>query len=328
MDDVSTTVMPSIPLIFIKDVFPCRNSHIFLHLLLRHLPRISTCDPLLPPSTRNIFPSTSPENLTGRALYTQCSILHIHSLNLLSHGSHPMAPKINKSTDPSPSSPSSAIRVRDNQRRARARRREYIQDLEAKLHCNEKQGIRASLEIQAAARKVVAENELLREEVQKLRGENGALRKLLGSTDAREGMHVTDTALVESHARIQEATGSTSSVDLASQTGICTAANPLSRLGTISTTTHNDFPDLSFELSSLPLSSAIHSPSRPSTSPMASTDDTSSCEHAAHIITSMRADVDREDVRKELGCGKGEEGWGDCRVRNGRVFGAVDLFVG
>jgi hypothetical protein len=54
-------------------------------------------------------------------------------------------------------------RIRDNQRRSRARRKEYLQELEQRLRLCELQGIEASAEIQAAARKVAEENKLLRQ---------------------------------------------------------------------------------------------------------------------------------------------------------------------
>lgn len=53
-------------------------------------------------------------------------------------------------------------RIRDNQRRSRARRKEYLQELEARLRQCELHGIEASAEIQLAARKVADENRKLR----------------------------------------------------------------------------------------------------------------------------------------------------------------------
>lgn len=53
-------------------------------------------------------------------------------------------------------------RIRDNQRRSRARRKEYLQELEARLRQCELHGIEASAEIQVAARKVAEENRKLR----------------------------------------------------------------------------------------------------------------------------------------------------------------------
>ena len=53
-------------------------------------------------------------------------------------------------------------RIRDNQRRSRARRKEYVQDLEARLRRVELQGVEAATEIQLAARRVADENRRLR----------------------------------------------------------------------------------------------------------------------------------------------------------------------
>ncbi|ESZ95545.1 hypothetical protein SBOR_4074 [Sclerotinia borealis F-4128] len=53
-------------------------------------------------------------------------------------------------------------RIRDNQRRSRARRKEYLQEIEARLRQCELQGIEASSEIQMAARRVADENKKLR----------------------------------------------------------------------------------------------------------------------------------------------------------------------
>lgn len=53
-------------------------------------------------------------------------------------------------------------RVRDNQRRSRARRKEYLQEVEGRLRECEQTGVELSAEIQAAARKVAEENKRLR----------------------------------------------------------------------------------------------------------------------------------------------------------------------
>ncbi|ORY65364.1 uncharacterized protein BCR38DRAFT_196037 [Pseudomassariella vexata] len=57
---------------------------------------------------------------------------------------------------------SNLVRIRDNQRRSRARRREYLQELEQRLRVCELQGIEASTEIQQAARRAIDENRKLR----------------------------------------------------------------------------------------------------------------------------------------------------------------------
>ncbi|OJD40210.1 uncharacterized protein BKCO1_1000426 [Diplodia corticola] len=53
-------------------------------------------------------------------------------------------------------------RIRDNQRRSRARRKEYLQELESKYRSCEQMGVQASAEIQAAAKRVLDENRRLR----------------------------------------------------------------------------------------------------------------------------------------------------------------------
>jgi hypothetical protein len=53
-------------------------------------------------------------------------------------------------------------RIRDNQRRSRARRKDYLKELETRYRNCEQVGVSASTEIQAAARGVVEENRRLR----------------------------------------------------------------------------------------------------------------------------------------------------------------------
>lgn len=61
-----------------------------------------------------------------------------------------------------PKDSANLARIRDNQRRSRARRKEYVQDLEARLRRVELQGVEAATEIQLAARRVADENRRLR----------------------------------------------------------------------------------------------------------------------------------------------------------------------
>ncbi|KAJ4270447.1 hypothetical protein NW762_002129 [Fusarium torreyae] len=61
-----------------------------------------------------------------------------------------------------PAQKANLARIRDNQRRSRARRREYLQELEQRLRVYELQGVEASSEVQQAARRVAEENRHLR----------------------------------------------------------------------------------------------------------------------------------------------------------------------
>ncbi|KAL8849145.1 MAG: hypothetical protein Q9221_005868 [Calogaya cf. arnoldii] len=92
---------------------------------------------------------------------------------------------INNAHPPTPTSPpqNSTTRIRDNQRRSRARRKEYILELEAKVRGYEQRGVTASAEIQTAARKVDAENKALLEEVKRLKDENEKLRRGISTED-------------------------------------------------------------------------------------------------------------------------------------------------
>ncbi|CUS08891.1 unnamed protein product [Tuber aestivum] len=53
-------------------------------------------------------------------------------------------------------------RIRENQRRSRARKREYMEDLERRWQKCKELGVQANVELQQAARKVIEENVLLR----------------------------------------------------------------------------------------------------------------------------------------------------------------------
>ena len=55
-----------------------------------------------------------------------------------------------------------AVRIRENQRRARARRKELIDDLKSRTRDYETQGVMATAQVQEAARKVLLENRRLR----------------------------------------------------------------------------------------------------------------------------------------------------------------------
>ncbi|KAM7206838.1 hypothetical protein V8F20_002544 [Naviculisporaceae sp. PSN 640] len=80
-----------------------------------------------------------------------------------------------------PSEKSNLARIRENQRRSRARRREYVQELEQRLRLVEIQGIEASAEIQVVARKVAEENKKLRVLLNKNGITNDAIESFLAS---------------------------------------------------------------------------------------------------------------------------------------------------
>ncbi|KAL6242325.1 hypothetical protein RBB50_010873 [Rhinocladiella similis] len=81
-----------------------------------------------------------------------------------------------------------------NQRASRARRKTYISDLERKVRDFEAHGVKATEEVQRAARRVADENRLLREQIHALRTRNAELEALLATGSvaaaaAAEGSH-------------------------------------------------------------------------------------------------------------------------------------------
>jgi hypothetical protein len=65
-------------------------------------------------------------------------------------------------TFPQQRTPASADANRENQRRSRARHREFVEDLQRRVREHEAQGVRASVQMQQASRAVAAENAALR----------------------------------------------------------------------------------------------------------------------------------------------------------------------
>lgn len=63
---------------------------------------------------------------------------------------------------PPPSENPTAARIRENQRRSRARRKEFFEDVQRRLAEYEQRGVEATQEMQSAAREVALENARLR----------------------------------------------------------------------------------------------------------------------------------------------------------------------
>ena len=281
-------------------------------------------------------------------------------------------PHESRSPDDRPSSPATKpnpARVRENQRRSRARRKEYLEELEARLRNYESLGVQASVDLQHSARAVLVENSRLREENAQLKLVNDSLKQEL---EARKE-HNKDNIYADRDGRSLEQQGSSRGGSRA-WTAVCGPAvesndeletEPLQSNvhttgqcnGEISPVNELSLPiaaqadSLQTPLASTnPSLSDIEQPSRSETVshdhflPQQEADaqevaysrtyqadlstDTSSCEYAAQIITSMRADVTTDDVRANLGCGEGIEDWKRCKVNNAKLFVAMDLYTG
>ena len=259
-------------------------------------------------------------------------------------------------------------RVRENQRRSRARRKEYLEELEARLRSYESLGVQASIDIQLSARAVLAENARLREENAQLRTENDKLNKELEGKLEQS----VDNVPADRNSQSLERGGCSRAISrtwkaacgLAGESNEELETEPLRsdshttgrRDGVISTetglsvplTAQPDFLQPS-PTSTNPSMSDIDEPSRNETtsqdqSPIQQetntrevtygrrhhaelSTDTSSCEYAAQIITSMRADVTHDDVRADLECNESIGEWKNCKVNNAKLFVAMDRYT-
>ncbi len=231
-------------------------------------------------------------------------------------------------------------RIRNNQRRSRARRKEYLQELESKLRKYESMGVEASTEIQASARLVVKENKRLRALLQSRGVVSQEIDRAI-ATSSVEAQTSSRASILEAKLNTKKpCTGDVCKTGSKPRGGICkrsltsmplmtTATNPVplpessvlqNRLSSSSIATsafppmdpsshlmdhyEEESPDLSFE-----------------TSPG---NDTTSCAFAIDVITRMRADVSAEDVKAELGCGNDVE----CKIDNSTFFAIMDRYTG
>ncbi|KAL8948587.1 MAG: hypothetical protein Q9222_005238 [Ikaeria aurantiellina] len=234
------------------------------------------------------------------------------------------------------------IRVRDNQRRSRARRREYVEELEKRVHNFERSGAQASVEIQAAARKVAYENTLLRRLLEQHGIMGNEIEAYIRGESAHTNVASKTAAVTTSMLRDYR---SPTSADSTSSLGrkIVMQAPTQSRCCPAPTVVDSD--DCHTPVappSTTPVSAPnTHKPSLESTfnqsirlSPApikmkqeigpqiqaASMDDTTDCETAARIIANMRGCDDTEGVRAELGCASNAH----CTVKNTTVFNAMN----
>ncbi|PYI02302.1 hypothetical protein BO78DRAFT_390355 [Aspergillus sclerotiicarbonarius CBS 121057] len=197
-------------------------------------------------------------------------------------------------------------RIRDNQRRSRARRKEYTRDLEERLRSFEKLGVAASQEVQEAGRKVAKENALLR-----------TLLILRGVTeDEIEHFLKTQSHNTPTQASSTVATGLRDTVAPA----VVSEPDPPARLAM---TVYTGPESHGLEEGRL---AALTSDSDQTVSQglqhygQSDPGQFTSCENAARIIAGFRNYPGLDELRSELGC----ETKSSCMVRNMAIFEALD----
>jgi hypothetical protein len=245
------------------------------------------------------------------------------------------------------------MRNREVQRRSRARRKDYVEDLEKRVRQYERDGVKVTAEVQAAARKVAEENHWLHSLLAKHGISPTKIKEHLDSSRAVSRSLDSDTAKVSARNaqprdRInyqgpRPPTGVVQSSPRPSAPSIVQGGSGLEILSPPSTLESSDDEDLLYSVDNpsqgddaQPSNTAIETlASHPiSEEPSASCSpchncqqgsatkgaDETSCEDAARIIASMRGHEDPEGVWPELGCSTTRS----CTVKNITIFQMVD----
>ncbi|KAJ5464736.1 uncharacterized protein N7458_000422 [Penicillium daleae] len=240
--------------------------------------------------------------------------------------------KVNNTTENESSSPT-LTRVRDNQRRSRARRKEYIQSLEQRLRSFESLGVVASKEIQQAGRKVAKENALLRsllvlrgvtqDEIETfLKSHTEDTPRVVPSPASAISRPVTPSLGPSIYFGVSQEISDEKSNTLPIAQDIderqVTFHGP-----PIEVRTFANGHELTMNQTSTPQPanipaniSAVQQFNRAHREKGHFT----SCESAARMIASLRGDSDTHDLRSELGCG----GEASCMVKNLNLFEMLD----
>ena len=247
-------------------------------------------------------------------------------------------------------------RIRDNQRRSRARRKEYLQELEGKFRNCELLGVEASSEIQSAARRVAEENKRLRA-LLRARGVGDAeVDEFLGRPSTENPQFPSAAAALDAMLKVKrpcrgetpgcsrQGSESSSNNTWEPGSGLPPAQDMRNRqeAGVMVPATAITDPVLT-PYTQTSSDGYVHSGYLPldSTYPsgewivqnghsydlgeeLAGDGGTSSCNFAASVITSMRDGVNVDRVKQELGCTPGA----DCTVDSSTLFTVMDHYAG
>ncbi|KJK82885.1 hypothetical protein H634G_02022 [Metarhizium anisopliae BRIP 53293] len=189
----------------------------------------------------------------------------------------------------------SAIRIRDNQRRSRARRKEYVENLERKVQEYERRGVEATLEMQQAARTVAVENARLKMMLASLGVSEGDVDDFLAVCQDREAAEALSSVSMRPIHHDQRDDESSRGVKAVPQQD---APSP----STVETNTRAVTP--------------TSSPDAAGLVPGFSSPMEMSCSAAAAIIAEMQGHGDLGASKARLGC-RGQQ---ECMVKNTMLF--------
>lgn len=222
--------------------------------------------------------------------------------------------------------PVSRDESREAQQRSRARHREYVADLESRVKRYEQQGVSATLEMQRAARAVVARNARLLA-LLRLRGvqqhEIDAFLALPETHDAPEVLKAqteSDASMFDSPNTVQPCSVA-SSTTASPETVSSVQEQETSRRNGCSSKSNcgPSKPEVSctrVQNCNPPAAALPMDSSRQSDAACAQAREETSCEEAAFIIASLRGHGDVIEARQTLGCADNSA----CSVKNTHLF--------
>ncbi|CAG8102816.1 unnamed protein product [Penicillium nalgiovense] len=230
----------------------------------------------------------------------------------------------------------SSARIRENQRRSRTRRKEYIQQLEQQLRSFEMLGVAATQDVQKAGRKVAAENVSLRSllmihGITKIQIEE-YLESQRQTASSIQSQYPSVVSLPSANLHLPAADGQPS-VDhhhsLSSQE-VNSSSHRRKTLEVKYSPPRSD-PKISMDTSNRQESSAgreielgsVTAETVADSQHFGGVQDTgqfTSCVTAASLIESIRNHSDFRDVRSELGC----DSEPNCMVKNMSIFDILD----
>ena len=215
-----------------------------------------------------------------------------------------------------------AVRNREHQRRSRARRMEYVSNLEARVRKYDQDGVRVTAEVQVAARRVAEENHLLR-----------VLLGMHGISAAAIDHHLASSRHVSAATSLSAITPSLNSHTrhpiAAKQSTPSGMSRPNQQVTHVPTQSASQSPIDESRIRSSPEDSrpmtcerqtSVQSSDVPGKVSRSEPADETSCESAARIIASMRGHEDPGAFWPALGCSDTDV----CMVKNIKIFQLAD----
>jgi hypothetical protein len=218
-----------------------------------------------------------------------------------------------------------STRIRDNQRRSRAQRKEFVDSLQQRVLDYERRGVAATVEVQRAARAVALENAALHRLLARYGVGREEVEREVRAVNDERGFEGTRTERLEDALRPrfpQPESNPLPTPPPAIETRRCTACQHIQNH---SQTLDVVEPPTVFPASREVVDEAVVVSPSPSSFVRTVSEESdaaeTSCVDAARIIAQMRGDGDDFFARTTLlGC-EGEE---ECRVRHLEVFRVLD----